>query len=356
MKHGLEVAYRRGAAIFRRDAWIIGASLLSCQAWIGVDDYTFEATDGGAVGRNQLNPGAGGAGVPSAGSGGADARGGAATAGGTATVGAGGASAATGGTSGCDGASADDCAATTFALHGTVTRFESGEPLAGVGIAAAGLGSVLETTTASDGSFVLGGVPPADFVELTLTNSAAATEVPAFRRTQLRIEDPSSAALREVRLPSVDHGWRVQIAKDCGAIAPDASATTIDAYFNQRSTLVVDAGPDALGTRREQVRVRMTRTEPGNVMTEWQNSDPSPSDSDPNPTRVCFLDTGPAGEVRGSSAEAATELGQFVMFRVRNFEGTGDGVAEVELPGGGNASIRFTGAGQTALVRIGSAW
>lgn len=346
MKHGIEVACRTRAAVFPCDGWIVAASLLSCQAWIGVDAYTFEATDGGAVGRNGLNPGVGGAGGPSAGSGGAGAAGGANTAG----------AAAGGEMPGCDRAGADACSADAVALRGTVTRFDSREPLAGVGLSATGLGFVLEATTASDGSFVLAGVPAAEFVELTLTSSAAATDVPAFRRTQLRIEDPSSAALRQVRLPSVDHRWRVQTAKDCGAIAPDASATSIDAYFNQRSTLVVDAGPDAMGIGREQVRVRMTRMDPGDVTTEWQNSDPSPSDSDPNPTRVCFLETGPSGEVRGGSAEAATDLGQFVIFRVRNFGGTGDGLAEVELPGGGHAAIRFTGAGHTALVRIGAAW
>jgi hypothetical protein len=70
MKHGIEVACRTRAAVFPCDGWIVDASLLSCQAWIGVDAYTFEATDGGAVGRNGLSPGVGGAGVPSAGSGG----------------------------------------------------------------------------------------------------------------------------------------------------------------------------------------------------------------------------------------------------------------------------------------------
>jgi hypothetical protein len=329
---------------------IIGASLLSCQALIGVDAYTFEAADGGGVGTNGLNPGSGGAGLPAAD--GAGTAGGAAMGGGAALVGAGGAA----GALGCYAAGADGCARTAVELRGSVTRFDSGARLGGVELYATGLGAVLQATTAEDGSFVLGGVPAEGFVELTLTNPRSTTAVPAFRRTQLRVDTASSAAQGDVQLPSVDHGWRVQAAKDCGALAPDASAPSSDAYFNQRSTLVVDAGRDAAGIAREQVRVRMTRMDPGDVMTEWHNSDPSPADTDPSPTRVCFLETGPDGEVRGSSAEATTELGQFVIFRVRNAGGTGDGLAEVELPGGGRASIRFTGAGQTGVMRMGAPW
>lgn len=100
-----------------------------------------------------MNPGVGGAGLPSAG-----ASGGAATAG----------AAAAGVVPGCERAGADPCSANAVELRGTVTRFDSGEPLAGVGLSATGLGFVLEATTAGDGSFVLAGVPAAEPTGLSI--------------------------------------------------------------------------------------------------------------------------------------------------------------------------------------------
>ncbi|HVZ32042.1 MAG TPA: hypothetical protein VG963_06445 [Polyangiaceae bacterium] len=238
--------------------------------------------------------------------------------------------------------SVSDCTAAPVTLQGSVQQYDTRQPLAGVRVGTVGGTTV---TTDSNGGFSYPVPQGRNSVSLVLTQPGDG--VPAFLRTLLQIDDVA-ASRPALTLPGVLHDWRVSVAKACGVLATDASDDDVLLYFNQRSTLLVETG--AAGIVSSQITVTVTQG-----ADSWSNTDNSSSDTAPG-ARVCFLEKDADGNIVGGTASATTELGDFVMFRVRNEAGGGGGDATVTVSGHGSASISFDGAGQTGVVRLGSGW
>jgi hypothetical protein len=307
---------------------VLGAGGLGCEAFIDLD-YGF--ADSTAV-------------IGDAGSGGGAGEAGAAA---LPTDAVAGASAGVGGSSdpSCGpGASTSSCPESTVTLEGSVVQLDTQSPLAGVRVG----GNGAAVTTDASGRFSYSVTQPDSFLELILTQPGD-NGISAFQRTVLRLDDPREASHRTIVLPSVLHEWRVTVAKACGALDLNSSDTQVRDYFNQRSTLVVEV-PGTAGIVSSQISVKVTQG-----AGSWTNTDNSSLDVAPA-ARVCFLEKDPAGHIIGGTGSATTDLGLFVMFRVRNDQGGGGGLAEVNVTGHGSASLNFNGAGQSGIVRLGAGW
>jgi hypothetical protein len=229
-------------------------------------------------------------------------------------------------------------------LRGSVQQYDTRQALAGVRVGSVGGPTV---TTDANGGFSYP-VPQGSASLALILTQPGDNGVPAFLRTVLQIDDPVSASRSAVTLPGVLHDWRVSVAQACGVLATGASDDDVLQYFNERSTLLVETG--AAGIVSSQITVTVAQG-----ADSWTNTDNSSSDTAPA-ARVCFLEKDAGGSIVGGTAAATTELGDFVMFRVRNKDGGGGGDATVVVSGHGSASITFNGAGQTGVVRLGSGW
>jgi hypothetical protein len=205
---------------------------------------------------------------------------------------------------------------------------------------------VFSSTT---GGFDFPVAAPDSLLDLTLTQPEAGG-ILAYRRTQLRIDNPRTASEHSLRLPSVVHEWLVQVAIACQVIDAALPTTEVDDYFNQRSTLLAQV-PNTPDLTSAQITVTMTR----GTGQPWVNSHESALDTAPK-AHVCFLEQDAMGNLVGGTRTATTELGQFVMFRVRNADGGGSGLAQVNVAGHGSASVNFAGAGETGVARVGAGW
>jgi len=146
------------------------------------------------------------------------------------------------------------------------------------------------------------------------------------------------------------HEWLVEVAIACQVIDAAAPQLEVDDYFNQRSTLLAEV-PNTPNITSDQITVTMTR----GTGQPWVNSHESALDTDPK-AHVCFLEQDTMGKLVGGPRTTTTELGRFVMFRVRNLDEGGGGLAQVNVTGHGSASVNFSGAGETGVVRLGAGW
>jgi hypothetical protein len=304
-----------------------GVPLSACQAVLGLGDYEIEPEGTGGRG------GAGGiAGRGGSGGGGAGQGGDAPDAGGSAG-------------SGCGGS----CDPSFVAIQGTVHAFDTGLPVAGVLVEAAGG----DSTTDAQGRFLTQS-PPGELQSLRMNWPVAdsAGLRLTFRRTVLAFE-AGSLPERTLDVPAVRHTWLEDVVRDCGLLPPDAPQSLLDSYFDERNTILVDVrGENAAGITREQIDVYVESD--GETYANFG----APDATDQYPPSICFLERGDAGGVlRGGSGAQTATLGQFVIFRVRNRAGSGRGTADVRIVNfGGPPSVVFEGAGLTGAVRIGGGW
>jgi hypothetical protein len=289
------------------------AQLGACQAILGLGDYEIAPpaiADGGA--------GEGGAGADAGGSPGA---------------------------SGCGGT----CDPSLVGIQGVVRAYDTGLPLGGVLVeSAAG-----ERTTDAGGQFSLQ-VPPGEVQALTLNwpASQGGDVILPFRRTVIAFE-PGALGGLALDVPVVRHAWLEDLARDCGLLPPDAPASLLKSYFEERNTILVEVtGGGADGITRDSIDVYVER---GDV--PYSNF-AAVDASDPYPPSICFLERGDAGgALRGGTGDQTTALGQFVVFRVRNRNGTGSGTATVRIVNFGSPpSVPLPSAGLTAAVRVGGGW
>jgi hypothetical protein len=323
----------------------LAVTALGCQALVELD-YSFAPASGGAAGTDpgadEPGGGAAGAETATAGAGGAPGGGGSMQGNGGSTQ----------GSAGCSGAgSAGACGAAPLVLHGTVFDPDTSQAVAGVSLVQTASGSQPTPPSNGSGDFEYAVAAPEAALDLTLQRQASGG-IPAFQRTLLRIDAPRAVAERSLRLPSVSHEWLVEVATDCEAITSSMTPAEIDAYFNLRSTLLVEV-PNTPNITRDRIKATVSRGSDA----PWVNEHESPLDvSFGAPAHVCFLQR-EGNRVVGGLGTATTDLGQFVMFRVRNAQGGGGGTAVVSIDGlPGSAAVNIEAAGETGVVRLGAGW
>jgi hypothetical protein len=241
----------------------------------------------------------------------------------------------------------------TVTLSGVVRRFESGEPSGGVKVTAfVGATTRIEaTSSAGTGEYIIAGLAPGSTVNVEIEYSEEPERgLPtALLQTRSRVEVGTEPE-QQLDLPTIDYDWLTRTADECGAVQ-DASLTP-ELFFARSATLVVEArtaGMPVAGLPRDALQISL-----GNGGTPQPNvHDVERDAADTNPTFVCVLEQGTGGELVGGQQTASTSLGRFIVFRVRNAQGTGSGEAVVSLPEGGPVSVELRQSGQSGVVLLG---
>jgi hypothetical protein len=275
--------------------------------------------------------------------------------GGTGGGGAAGAAGAGGDAGGSGGAGGDagPLDPPTVTLSGVVRRFETGEPSGGVRVTAfvGATSRIYATSNAGTGEYSVPGFVAGSTVNLELEVSDEPDRgLPtALLQTRIPVE-LGDGPEQQLDLPAIDYDWLTRTADACGAVQ-DASLTP-EVFFARSATLVVEArtnGVPVAGLSREALQITLR-----NGDTAQPNVHGVPRDAaDTNPTFVCVLEQGSGGELVGGQQTASTSLGQFIVFRVRNAQGTGSGEAVVSLPDGDLNSVSLQQSGQSGVLLLG---
>lgn len=269
--------------------------------------------------------------------------------GGEAGAGAGG----EGGGSGGAGNDAGPLGEPTVTLRGVVRRFESGEPSGGVQVTAfvGATAPIDPTSSAGTGEYSVVGIEAGSTVDLQLE----APDEPerglptALLQTRLRVEVGDEPE-QELDLPTVDYDWLTRTADECGAIQDTSLSPEL--FFARSTTLVVEVragGVPVAGISRDTLQISLRN----GATTQPNEHDVQRDASDTNPTFVCVLEQG-NGELVGGQQTVSTSLGRFIVFRLRNAQGTGSGEAVVRLPEGNPSSVELRQSGQSGVILLGN--
>ncbi|MCH9682831.1 MAG: hypothetical protein K0V04_15450 [Deltaproteobacteria bacterium] len=152
-------------------------------------------------------------------------------------------------------------------------------------------------------------------------------------------------------LQLVTYAWMAQVAFECGFFATLEEATgtnAVNPYFINRSTvfgqLVDDNGDGVAAISRAAIRAEVQ---------DWTNFETNLLDTDANPTRVCFLDEDPvSGTYVGTTDLVSNDTGRFVMFRLRNDTGVGQGPVAIRSTGFDDAFVNLSSSGNIGVVEL----
>jgi hypothetical protein len=156
-----------------------------------------------------------------------------------------------------------------------------------------------------------------------------------------------------------------QVAWQCGIFATREAALTdpqgrVNPYFISRSVifgelLESEMGPPVGGVPRTSIRVIIT-TARSNVADAGTviNRDGNPADTDPFPTRTCFLVQNPVSGAYDGSPNPTSDgmTGRFVVFRARNQGNTGEGIATVQADGFVSQRVALRSSGNIGVVSL----
>ena len=207
--------------------------------------------------------------------------------------------------------------------------------------------------TAADGQYMLEPIAPGTLLDVEIgmpQNDPVFVPASLRTRTQLRLPNDTPVTFDP---PLVTYAHLAQVAFECG-LFPTLDAAigngAVNVYFAQRSTvfgrLVDDMGDGVATLSREALQVELDG---------YINIHNSLLDTNANPAFVCFLERDEVeGRWRGTTANASNDSGGFVVFRVRDSNGQGQGAATVRVAGfdDGHVNLRSTGnIGVVELVR-----
>jgi hypothetical protein len=238
------------------------------------------------------------------------------------------------------------CVPSAAVIQGRVYPYESTNVTAvlpGVTVAITSTKAYLQSDPSDPtGHYSINNVPLGSVVDfnLTLPQTLVGTQIliPASLATRV------SAVLGNMTsetfdLPLVNYAWLANVAYRCGVYMTAAEATMTSGHLNfdftTRSTIVgtlLDAGGHPVaGVSRDAISVSMAAT----AMALYPNTNDNPADNDHGlAAHVCFLGAdSTAGQYVGTTSTVSTATGKFVVFRVRNTRGTGEGTAQVQATG-----------------------
>jgi len=236
----------------------------------------------------------------------------------------------------------------TVTVSGRTVRAESpGDALPGVVVR---LGTNMVTSGSPNGGYSFSDLPPGTMLQFNLhyvpTNGDPQGPDVQYLAGTTAMEDIT------VNLPMVQFRWLAAVAFQCNIFASMQDALNgASAYLNTRSTVigqVLDASGNPTATfDRQDITVFLK-----NAMSQVDYPNPNPADTDPFPTKICFLELDPMNATYKGVDEDHSTSGRFIVFRVVNDRGTGTGTGRVEIPGFPAAQIPSLSAGSVGFVQI----
>lgn len=246
-----------------------------------------------------------------------------------------------------------ECLLTEVVVQGTTVFYDqvAPTPAADVTITVTNIDPpAMAGPTGADGAYQLAEIPPGTLLDLEIgLDQDEPVFVPAsmHTRTQLRVENDTPVPYDP---PIVTYAHMAQVAFECGLFPTLEAAIgngAVNVYFAQRSTvfgrLVDDAGNGVATVSRASLQVELDG---------YVNIHDNLLDGNPNPAHVCFLDEDVSGRWVGTTAAASNDTGRFVMFRVRDPNGTGQGGATVRASGFDDAQVTLRSTGNIGVVEL----
>ncbi|MEM6294274.1 MAG: carboxypeptidase-like regulatory domain-containing protein [Myxococcota bacterium] len=205
--------------------------------------------------------------------------------------------------------------------------------------------------TGDDGAYAFTGIVPFTSLDLQpLYDQNASVFVPATLSSRISVQVPNDQPY-EIDVPLVPYEWMAKVAFECGLFPTLEEAIgdgAVNSYFIQRSTvfgqLVDDEGKGIATISKAALRAEVA---------EWANFQDNLLDEDTNPTEVCFLDEDvDSGTYVGTSDSVSNDTGRFVMFRLRNPDGLGQGQLNVAASGFDDAFTTLSSSGNIGVVDL----
>lgn len=228
--------------------------------------------------------------------------------------------------------------------------------------------------TPASGEYEISDIPPGSLIDVSLDVEEGWAGDPnsAFRTVhQISI---GLAETQAADLKVVEYNWLGQVALDCGVYDFGAGATQWDVICAPGGDGVAEPGcagdgegvssfiltrSSVFGTLYEEdgttpFTESLSRASLSVVMSnngmDAANVENNPGDGDAFPFHVCWLDE-QDGALVGSPALQNT-TGHFVLFRVRNSIGLGQGNVAIEAAGFDSANVRLSSSGSIGVVRM----
>jgi len=270
------------------------------------------------------------------------------------------------------------CQPTTVSLQGGVLSADAVTPgpVADVELSIANIDPPLAAgPTRADGEYQIDEIPPGSLVDVALDveEGWAGDMNSAFRtvhQVNIGLESPQVQDLRVVR-----YQWLGQVALDCGVYPFDAAATEWDVICSPGADGVAEPGCEGpqegvgpfiltrstvVGTFYEEDGTTpftdpLSRGALSVVMNnggiDTANVESAQSgDTDEFPFHVCWLDED--GDALVGSNSTTNITGNFVLFRVRNSQGLGQGTVTLEATGFDPALVRLSSSGSVGVVSM----
>ncbi|MEM7152756.1 MAG: carboxypeptidase-like regulatory domain-containing protein [Myxococcota bacterium] len=205
--------------------------------------------------------------------------------------------------------------------------------------------------TEADGAYSLTGLIPGSLldVELLLPQDDPVF-VPAAISSRQTYSVPNQSPT-PLDLQVVPYNWMAQVAFECGifdSLDDAIGVGAVNTYFIQRSTIfgqLVDENGDGVPT--------VSRAAISAELNGWANFQDNLLDVDTEPAQVCFLEEDAAsGTYVGTDETFSNESGRFVVFRVRNDEGLGQGQLAVRATGFDDAFVTLSSSGNVGVVNL----
>lgn len=205
--------------------------------------------------------------------------------------------------------------------------------------------------TAADGVYQLDGLVPGTLLDLQpLWDQNASVVVPATLSSRVSVSVTNDQPI-EFDVPVVPYEWMAQVAFECGLFPTLEDAigeNAVNPYFIQRSTVfgqLVDSEGNGVATvSKAAIRARIG---------EWANFQDNLLDTDGSPTEVCFLDEDAvSGTYVGTGDDVSNDSGRFVMFRLRNNTGFGQGTLSVSVSGFDEVYTTLPSSGNIGVVEL----
>lgn len=205
--------------------------------------------------------------------------------------------------------------------------------------------------TGDDGAYELQGLVPGTLLDLQpLWDQNASVVVPATLSARISASVTNDQPVL-VDVPVVPYEWMAQVAFECGLFPTLEDAigqSAVNPYFIQRSTLfgsLVDEDGKGIATiSKAAIRARLGK---------WANFQDNLLDGDTNPTQVCFLDEDAgSGTYVGTSDDVSNDSGRFVVFRMRNDIGFGQGTLSVSVSGFDTEFTTLPSSGNIGVVEM----
>lgn len=247
-----------------------------------------------------------------------------------------------------------ECLFSEVEVTGVVYDFSTidNAPLAGVTTRVTNLARLPESgPTDATGAYSLTGLVPGTLLDLAADfPQNDPVFVPAAITTRFSTQVPNDNPA-PLDMPVVTYEYLAQVAFECGLFPTLEEAIgdgAVNTFFVQRST-VFGTLVDSDGAGVPTVSRAAIQAELGN----WANFHDNLLDTDSEPAQVCFLEEDAAtGTYVGTTDQLSNDSGRFVMFRVRNDAGLGQGGLTVRATGFNDTSVSLPSSGNIGVVEL----